>query len=112
MIRIEATIKVGIPIIDPYFIKSKYEYLISLRFRIFDHIMPAKAPTGVKMAPMLDPMIAPKTALNDAPSCRIDENNTLIGMLFRIFANKADVNPYTRPSCDVIKPSYIFVVTP
>ena len=42
---------------DPYFIKSKKENLISCLLNRLENIMPAKAPIGVKKAPILLPTI-------------------------------------------------------
>ena len=103
-------IRLGIPIISPYFMKFKNPYFTSHLLNIFDHIIPARAPTGVRMAPRLDPMIAPNIALYDAPSWRIELNNTDIGMLFSTFANTADVNVYTIPSFHTFRTSNIWFV--
>ena len=51
------TISVGIDIITPYFMKSKKLNLISCFFKMLNHIIPAKAPIGVKKAPIFDPII-------------------------------------------------------
>ena len=48
---------VGIEIIDPYFIKLKNENLISCLFNKEENIIPAKAPIGVNIAPILLPII-------------------------------------------------------
>lgn len=52
-------IKDGTPIIIPYLIKLKNPYFTSHLLKIFDHIIPAKAPTGVRIAPKFEPIIAP-----------------------------------------------------
>ena len=48
---------VGIEIIDPYFIKLKNENLMSYLFNNEENIIPAKAPIGVNIAPILLPII-------------------------------------------------------
>ena len=48
---------VGIEIIDPYFIKLKNENLMSRLFNKEENIIPAKAPIGVNIAPILLPII-------------------------------------------------------
>ena len=48
---------VGIDIIDPYFIKLKNENLMSCLFNKEENIIPAKAPIGVNIAPILLPII-------------------------------------------------------
>ena len=48
---------VGIEIIDPDFIKLKNENLLSCLFNKEENIIPAKAPIGVNIAPMLLPII-------------------------------------------------------
>ena len=58
------------------------------------NIIPASAPTGVKYAPMLEPIIAPKTAGSPPPDSAItEENSTLMGILFNTFAAKKEVTP-------------------
>ena len=54
---IEATNKIILVIIIPFFRKSINEYFTLLVFNILSHIIPAKAPTGVKIAPRLEPII-------------------------------------------------------
>lgn len=51
------TNNVGIEIIDPYFINVLKENSISCLWTKSVNIMPAKAPTGVRKAPRLDPII-------------------------------------------------------
>ena len=48
---------VGIEIIDPYFMKLKNENLMSRLFNKEENIIPAKAPIGVNIAPILLPII-------------------------------------------------------
>ena len=45
-----------IPIIAPYFINLAKDSAIPFLRKRFDHIIPARAPTGVKNAPMFDPI--------------------------------------------------------
>ena len=49
--------RVGIDTIKPYFINFLNGSSIPYRLRIDDHIMPARAPTGVRYAPILEPAI-------------------------------------------------------
>ena len=51
------TISTGTEIIAPYFIKSKKLNLILFLLTKLENIIPAKAPIGVRNAPMLLPMI-------------------------------------------------------
>ena len=51
------TVSVGREMIAPYLMKSKKLNLISCFFKIDNHIIPAKAPIGVKNAPIFDPII-------------------------------------------------------
>ena len=51
------TAKVGIDIIAPYLMKSKKLNLISCFFKMDNHIIPARAPIGVKKAPIFEPII-------------------------------------------------------
>ena len=59
-----AIAKDGIPTINPYFKKSKYENLISCFFKIESHIIPAKAPKGEINAPKFEPIIEEYIAPN------------------------------------------------
>jgi hypothetical protein len=54
----EASI-VGTEIIMPYFTKSRKVYFISCFLSMDVHIIPASAPTGVRNAPIFDPIIDP-----------------------------------------------------
>ena len=83
---------VGIATITPYFIKLKKPYLISYFFRIDSHIIPAKAPIGVKNAPIFDPIIVLNKAFK-LPLGIIDEYKTLIGMLLIKLHIKVDEIP-------------------
>ena len=53
----KAESNVNIEIIEPYFTKSLNEYLISYLLTNFVNIIPARAPIGVKKAPIFEPMI-------------------------------------------------------
>ena len=53
----KAVIIVGIDMIIPYLIKSKNEYFTSYLFNNEENIIPAKAPVGIKKAPILLPII-------------------------------------------------------
>ena len=48
---------VGIEIMDPYFTKLKNENLMSCLSNKEENIIPAKAPIGVNIAPILLPII-------------------------------------------------------
>ena len=81
---------------DPYFIKSKKVNLISYLLSKLENIMPARAPIGVKKAPILLPMILANIALKYSPLVKavgMLENNILIGMLLIILDNKYDETP-------------------
>ena len=52
----------GREITTPYFTKSKNEYLVSCSLTRLVNIIPARAPVGVKNAPILLPIIEAKTA--------------------------------------------------
>ena len=52
-----ATVITGIELITPYFTKSKKEYFVSCSEISVVNMIPAKAPVGVKKAPMLLPTI-------------------------------------------------------
>ena len=86
----------GIAIIAPYFIKVINENLISYLFNNDVNMMPAKAPIGVKKAPIFEPIIEEYIALNRIFSLvklQIDEYKTDIGMLLIKFAKNAEVRP-------------------
>lgn len=64
--------------------KSKNENLTLFSFTKVENIMPAKAPIGVKNAPMLLPIIEAYTPCRYDASGRVDTrlvNNMLIGIL-------------------------------
>ena len=61
-VRIAASI-VGIPIINPYSVNFKNVISTPCFFKILIHIIPARAPIGVKYAPMFEPIIVAKIAL-------------------------------------------------
>ena len=82
-----ATVITGIELITPYFIKSKKEYFVSCSEISVVNIIPAKAPVGVKKAPMLLPTIE---ANIDAWLLHIPENKILIGILLIRLLTKKD----------------------
>lgn len=88
----------GIPVINPYFIKSKKEYFTPSLFTILLHIIPARAPAGVKKAPILDPAIEANAAIfaESPASLDIELNKTLMGILFIKLATSIEEVPYTR----------------
>ncbi len=95
---------VGIEIITPYLTKSKKENLTSLCFNIDIHIIPANAPNGVNIAPMLLPMIEAYTAfIFSAPLLIISVNKTDIGILLTRFEPIKDDAPYDQTESPVVK---------
>ena len=76
-------------IIEPYFIKDKKLKSSPCFFSIDIHMIPAKAPIGVKQAPILDPMTVENRAISLFPS-KINEYKTDIGMLFMRLSNKVE----------------------
>ncbi len=78
---------VGIDIANPYLIKSRKLNFKPSFLIIPIHIMPAKAPKGVKYAAMLVAMIVEYNApFEKGINLRISENKTLKGILFIILA--------------------------
>ena len=92
-----AIIIVGIEIRIPYFIKVKKENSTSFFFRIDIHIIPAKAPIGVRKAPMLDPAITENVNFiilgEEAKHEIILLKKTHIGILFIILEQINDNKP-------------------
>ena len=82
-----ATVITGIELITPYFTKSKKEYFVSCSEISVVNIIPAKAPVGVKKAPILLPTIE---ANIDAWLLHMPENKILIGILFIRLLTKKD----------------------
>ena len=86
--------KAGTAIILPYFIKLGKEKSIPWLFTMFIHIIPAKAPTGVKTAPRLLPMTVANNAPFPAPApFKIAQNSTLMGILFNTLQARKDAPP-------------------
>ena len=72
-------------------INFKKVILTDCSFKILIHIIPARAPIGVKNAPILLPIIVAKiTPLLLAEKLRIEPNKTLIGILLSKFADKVE----------------------
>ena len=81
---------------DPYFIKSRNVNLISYLLSKFENIMPARAPIGVKKAPMLLPIMLANVALKYSPFTKpvgTLENKILIGMLLITLLKRYDQIP-------------------
>ena len=81
---------------DPYFIKSKKVNLISYLLNKLENMMPARAPIGVKNAPILLPIILANVAFRYSPFVKAVgtlENKILIGMLFITLDNRYDETP-------------------
>ena len=81
---------------DPYFIKSKKVNFISYLLNKLENIMPARAPIGVKKAPMLLPIILANIALIYSPLVKaigIFENKILIGILLMILDKRYEEIP-------------------
>jgi len=91
-------------IIKPYFINSLKEKLTFLFLRIEIHIIPARAPRGEIFAPRLEPITVANIAGRDnelADTCIIGTYATVIGILLRMFAKKAEEKP-KRKTLDTI----------
>ncbi len=79
-----ATVITGIEITTPYLMKSRNVNLTLFSFTSPENMIPAKAPIGVKKAPMLLPMIEAYIAWVYATPVREEEilvNKILIGIL-------------------------------
>ena len=90
---------IGNEIIAPFFIKSKNEYFVSCSLTRLVNMIPAKAPVGVKKAPILLPTIeaykAPVCAFPVRFVMRL-ENKILIGMLLIKLLTKNEEIPYVQ----------------
>ena len=106
---------VGTEITIPYLIKSAKVYFISCFLSKDVHIIPANAPTGVKKAPMFEPIIAPYTPLFTKDNGRfsaIELYKTLIGMLFMRLAVIKELRPYLYITLFIPKNPDISLVIP
>ena len=83
----------GIATVTPILRKSVYPNFKLCSLRIELHIMPAKAPIGVRQAPKLEPTTVAYTAASVVPPERMAEYKTLMGMLLMRFADTKDVTP-------------------
>ena len=84
---------VGMAMRTPYFTKSRKENFTSYFRSNDENMMPAKAPIGVKKAPMLLPMIEAKIAWAKALPVKAEgseEKRMLIGMLLMRFEAKKE----------------------
>ena len=93
---------VGIAIITPYLTKSRNENLTSYLLSNEVNIIPAKAPIGVKNAPMLLPIILEYMAFNASSSGNPlgkFENKMLIGILLIKLEASNEEYPYTQIGC-------------
>ena len=85
---------------NPFFIKSINVYFIPFSFNILIHIIPASAPTGVRSAPILEPiMVAYTSFILEVPD-RIDEYIIVIGILFTILQDNVEEDKYNKGSMD------------
>ena len=81
---------------DPYFIKSKKVNFISYLLSKLENMIPARAPIGVKNAPILLPMMLANVALKYSPLVKavgMFENKILIGMLLITLDKRYDETP-------------------
>ncbi len=83
----KATVITGVEVMIPYLTKSKKEYFVSCSEISVVNMIPAKAPVGVKKAPILLPTIE---ANIDAWLLHIPENKILIGILLIRLLTKKD----------------------
>ena len=81
---------------DPYFIKSKKVNFISYLLSKLENIIPARAPIGVKNAPILLPIMLANVALRYSPFVKAVgtlENRMLIGILLITLDKRYDERP-------------------
>ena len=106
---------IGRDIIAPYLTKSTNEYFVSCSLTKLVNIIPARAPVGVRKAPMLLPTIDAYTAaLNPVPVIFAHklENKILIGMLLIKLLAKNEEMPYVHTVFVLPKMEAIFSEMP
>ena len=110
---INATNRVGIAIITPYFVNVKKLNLTLFCLSIDNHIMPANAPIGVKKAPMFVPII--DAYISDwTPLSTTSLNNTLTGILFIKLQRMVETIPYKNiesPNLNALVNSFVTCVS-
>ena len=75
---------VGSETTTPYLTKSTNLKLTSFSFKICNHMIPAREPSGVSIVVKFELMLVAKLAINEALAGSVvitDDINTLIGML-------------------------------